>query len=125
MGLPSLDAAAFWNDLGTSAAFGSTINAQVEGLRPLWLHSPILAVVLPYGLTNPGRGKAQWLFALASRAFGRPAGHGTPKIQLHDRSDGNNGADMKDGREPSRRPEVSILAARTRGGMAGAGSNLR
>ena len=93
IGLPALDRAAFWAKVTTAAEFGTNIVQQIQGLRPIWLHGQILALVLPYGLDTSPNGEADWFFSFASRAFGRPSGHGTPRIEFHVSFDGN-GADM-------------------------------
>jgi hypothetical protein len=93
IGLPSLDRAGFWANVTTAAEFGTNIDQQVRGLRPIWLHGQILAVVLPYGLDISPGGEADWFFSFASRAFGRPPGHGTPRVEFHVSFDGN-GADL-------------------------------
>ncbi len=97
LGINDLEAADFWKTVATSGFPSMTIADQMKTLRPLWLHGKVLAVVLPYALEryNNGtvHGEASWFFALAAHAFGRPAGHGQPKIELHVSYDGN-GADV-------------------------------
>jgi hypothetical protein len=84
IGINELEGAPFWNDVAGSASVAPTITDQIAALRPFWLHAPFLAVVLPYGLGN----EADWFFAFAERAMGRPAGYGKPLLELHVSFDG-------------------------------------
>lgn len=113
VGLHSLDQAAFWSDVATAAEFGTAIQTQVTGLRPIWLHGQFLSVVLPYGLTQ----EADWFFEFASRAFGRPAGHGVPKLEFHVSYGGNDQIGVK--QQGGSHPEVAdfISAARRQVGL--------
>jgi hypothetical protein len=89
-----LDREPFWGAITVCAFPSMDITRQVQLLGPIWLHAQVLAVVLPYGLDTSRTGEANWFFTFASRAFGRPAEHGEPVIELHASFDGN-GADMK------------------------------
>jgi hypothetical protein len=118
-----LDQEAFWRDIAFSAFPPMSISAQVELLRPIWLHGQVLALVLPYGLDTTVRGEANWFFAFVSRAFSRPTGHGEPIIELHVSFDGN-GADMK-ARGPSHPAVVNFIQeAQRQAGLRGHGFNL-
>jgi hypothetical protein len=79
VGINELDGKVFWQDITVSASPPPNISSQVDALRPIWLHGQFLAVVLPYGLGN----EADWFFAFAKRALGRPGGHGVPSIEFH------------------------------------------
>jgi hypothetical protein len=108
----------FWEDIAFAAFPPMNINAQVEVLRPIWLHGQVLAVVLPYSLETTRTGEANWFFEFASRAFSRPAGHGEPSIELHTSFDGN-GNDLKI--QGATHPEIVnfIQSARRQVGLRG------
>jgi hypothetical protein len=120
--LHSLDQAPFWSGLSTAMMFGTTIEQQITGLRPLWLHGQTLAVVLPYALEQDNRGRphgeAHWFFNFAGAAFGRPGGYLTPAIELHISFDGN-GADMISQRAGHPAVVAFIAAARAEASLRG------
>jgi hypothetical protein len=88
-----LSQGSFWDAIAFSAYPPMNIQAQIDLLRPVWLHCQTLALALPYALDISDRGEANWFFSLASHAFSRPVTHGEPAIELHVSYDGN-GADV-------------------------------
>lgn len=81
----------FWADVHESVEVPMAADAQIAALRPVWLHASHLAVVLPHALKG---GEGDWFLALAAAAWGRPAGHGRPVIELHVNADGASARDL-------------------------------
>ena len=75
----ALDSAGFWGQVTAAASPEMEVTAQVQALRPLWLHGQLVAVVLPYALDS----EADWFFEMTRQAWARPAGYQRPKLELH------------------------------------------
>jgi hypothetical protein len=123
LAINALEGAEFWKILTPAAFPAMTIDEQMKVLRPIWLHGPVLAIVIPYALKPNNDGglhpEASWFFRFAASAFARPAAYGVPKVELHVSYDGVNDADMKARKAAHPAVEQFIRVARAERGLRG------